>query len=85
MLMENFEYIYLDLCLAIDSIARTWIGNAHSITIARELQSSLRSANHANILGATRVCALETRITAKLQVLCCSLASQRVVECCHGF
>ena len=29
----------------IDSIARTWIGNAHSITIARELQSSLRSAH----------------------------------------
>ena len=38
-------------------------------------------SNHANILGATRVCGLETRITAKL---CCSLASQRVVECCHG-
>ena len=29
----------------IDSIARTWIGNAHSITIARKLQSSLRSAH----------------------------------------
>ena len=74
--------------MIIDSIARTWIGNAHSITIARELNPRYglpTHSNHANILGATRVCALETRITAKLQVLCCSLASQRVVECSHGF
>ena len=38
-------YLCLWCCATIDSIARTWIGNAHSITIARELQSSLRSAH----------------------------------------